>query len=163
MPLIPLGTPAAASVTFNSGYLSLNNVQVADVSNFKVVANSAHKTYSAQNSILFRAIRRSDFVATMTFDVEGGFSRALYSVFFSSSSPDTGGTLYTFNDGQQNVVTGLSLTIYENNGVNAYQYQPINPVITKYDVDLPQGTYSKVAVEIQMTNFNMFVSAGVAN
>lgn len=160
-----IGTATTQSIVFNSGYLTVNGFQIADVSDVTVTNTFSAKDYRTLNSIIKRAIRRATLEQSVKFTIDGGKARQLYAVFFSASSVTSDpGKLYTVRDGQQNPAPSVMVTCYEDDDTTkAYQYVLTNPVLTSHNVPLATEAFAKVEVEIMCTQLSLYVDDAVSN
>lgn len=159
-----VGTATTQSIVFNSGILTINGKQIADVSDVNITSSFDVKSYRTLNSIKKRALRRSGLEQSVTFTIEGGKAREVYSLFYSSSSAVASGKDYTVKDGQQNTTTGVWVTCYEaDDTTKAYQYQLNSPVLGKMDTALSTDEFANVSVEIMCIDFTLYVDDTTSN
>lgn len=158
-----IGTANAQSIVFNSGFLTVNGTQITDISEITISSSFTLKDFRTLNSIKKRALRRATLDQTVACKLTGGKARAIYSLFYSSSSPVSGGTEFDVLDGQQ-TAAAVYITCYEDdNSSKAYQYQLVNPVLSKMDEANMTEEFSEVGLEFGCTDVVFIVDTAVSN
>lgn len=154
-----VGSSATTAILFNSGILTLNGIYSLNTKDIALTKTKEVKEFYALNSNIKRAIRVSHFNGSLKATIIGNISN-FYALWFSASSPVSGGTEYTTFDGQQPAAT-CYLTAYANDDpTKIYQYQLINPVISAHNVTQPEGDFESVEIDIMFTDLKLDVSTG---
>jgi hypothetical protein len=149
-----IGTATSQYVYFNTGYLTINANQIVDVQDVTITNSFAAKDFRALNSIIKRAIKRATLDQSIKCTVVG-YNSAIWSLFFSSSSPISGGNEYNVKDGQQNTTT-CYLTVYrDDDSSKKLQFQVTNPVFTSNSINAPTEDFGKLELEIQCTEIKV--------
>jgi hypothetical protein len=160
---VSVGTTQNVSTVFNSGKLTLNGKLIGDIQDININSSFTEKSRYALNTIIKRAIRRSNLNQSVTFNISGGMYRELYSTFFGASSPVTGGLQYNILDGQQGAAT-MYMTCYEDDDTTkSYQFSVINPVLLNNSMVLASQEFETVAVEVACTEIKQYVDTLVSN
>jgi hypothetical protein len=160
-----VGTVVDESISFNSGFLTLNSGYNVDVSDITVNQGFSTQDLRTLNSIKKRAIRRSTLEQSVSCTIQGQWSQ-LSKYFFSSSSPVSGGTEYEIYDGQQDDATiYLTVNVDNDDGTvsGQYQYQLTNPIISTNNDSLSTEAYGNKTVDIMCKEIKLVVDTGAEN
>lgn len=158
-----VGTSVSQALFFNSARLTINGLQIGDIQDVTLNKSFTEKSYYALNGIKKRAIRRSNFNASVSFNITGSLYREIEKNFFSSSSPVSGGLRYTVNDGQQTAMTML-LTAYENDdSTKAIQVEVFDAVILSANETYTSQEFTTYAVEVACTDINKYIDTTLSN
>lgn len=154
MAMQAIGTATTQSIFFNTGYLTINGSQIVDVQDVTINNGYTAKDFRALNSIIKRAIKRSTLEQSVTCTVVG-ISSSIYSLFFSASSPISGGNEYSVKDGQQNSTTCF-LTVYrDDDSAKKLQFQITNPVFTNNSITQSTEDFASMSLEINCTQIKL--------
>lgn len=156
----PIGSAGAQKIFFNSGILSVNSEQIADVGNITINMSFDVKNYRTLNSILKRAQRRATHEASVSCTVYG-YHKKLYEIFFSQSSAVANGQDYDIKDGQQESLT-VVLTAYEDEDTNKpVQFQLHDPIFSTHGVNQATEDFGQTSLEIMCIKITLFVDEDV--
>lgn len=152
--LVSTGSAESQNIMFNSAVLTLDSVQMIDITDVTLDEKYAEKSFRSLNSIHKRAIRRSTYEAMAKFSVIGTQSQKLLQYFYSSSSPDSTDVIYDPKDGQQTAMSTCMITVYTNDAhTTGFQYILTNPTIINFSKSFPTEDFAKVDIEIACTKF----------
>lgn len=165
MPKIATGTASDQSIMFATGVLTINSKYNLDVTDVTINQALTLKELRSLGSLKPRQLMRTTLTESLSCTVKGGWSE-ISQYFFSSSSAVSGGTQYSVLDGQQTSATiFLTVTVANNAGTisGTYQYQLVNPIITKNNVSLKTDDYGETAIDIACTEIVLVVDSGAEN
>jgi len=158
-----VGTSVTSALFFNTAILTINGLQIGEIQDVTLNKSYTMKKFNALNSIVPRAIRRSNFEAGVSFNIAGSLYREIEKTFFSSSSPVSGGLKYTVKDGQQTAATML-LTAYENDDTTkSIQIEVTNATIVSANETSASQEFQTFAVEVACTQINKYIDTTLSN
>ena len=149
-----LGSEEAQRTMFNYGYISNGSTYLTDVENIAITEGWTEKNFRALNTHFKKALRRGEYNAELTFTMRGD-STLLNQYFYSSESVVSGTEkLYDPFDGQQDSLTGLTFTCYENDSKNTgYQFTVDTPVILSLNPTFGVEDYVSTEVTLACKKF----------
>ncbi len=162
MPIQSVGSAVGQNLVFNSGKLTIGSSLMVDVQDITINNAFTEKTFRALNSIKKRAIRRASLEQSVKCTIKGPMTD-IYSLFFSSSSPISGGNEYEALDGQQ-LATTVYITCYkDDDATKAYQFQLQNATFMANNWTAPVEDYLSVEVDITCTEIKLDVHTTAEN
>lgn len=153
MPILATGTQLSNNISFNSGTLDINGVEVAAIDDITItLAFSQKELYALGSIIQVVAPKRHGFKPSAKFKVKS-MNKELYGFFLGSSSPDGSGSDYTVLDGQ-NVLTRASIKCIINDvSTQIVEFQFSNAILAgNLQAALKTENHAEVDFEIYAQN-----------
>lgn len=161
MSLQSTGTATDAVLLFNTAILTINGVDVTEVSNVTSNVSFDVKETRPLNTIKATKNRRSNLTVEVTFEVDAGMYKELVRTFFGASSTVASGSQFTIKDGQQ-LSSSVYITGYENDNTGATtttQYQLVNPILAQHNDTRASQEFGTVGVTINCTDIELFMGS----
>jgi len=156
MPILPTGAGLATNITFNSGTLDINGLELGVIQDITITLSWSEKEIRGLGSIkMFTAPKRYGFKPMAKGKVKS-FNKELYSFFMGSSGTDGTGFIYSVLDGQ-NVLSRASMKfiVNESTGQTA-EFQFTNAILSaNLDASLKMEDAGEFAFEIKAQDVNL--------
>lgn len=162
MSLQPVGSTAPIATTFNSGKLTINGSEVAEVTTISITKNQGVSKYYVLNKRIASKIRAGNYEYSGSFDIEGGVYKLIVQAFAGSSSVVSGGVEYSSKDTQPDAVT-VWVTVYEDDDTDKpVQLQLVDPIFSDSSPSFEQENFGKVTVAFECRDIIEYIDDNVS-